>query len=59
MATSQDNESAGSCDQEENPEQLSKTISTKLSSMNLKVPSLSSVALKGDEKVRRSCHDVH
>ena len=43
-----------SSDQEENDEHLSQTLSTKLSNLNLKVPSLSSVALKGDEKVKLS-----
>ena len=37
--------------QEESHAQLSKTLSNKLSKLNLKVPSLSSVALKGDDKV--------
>ena len=37
--------------QEESHAQLSKTLSNKLSNLNLKVPSLSSVALKGDESV--------
>jgi hypothetical protein len=48
-----DLDQACSSDQgESSAELLSKTLSTKLSNLNLKQPSLSSVALKGDGKVR-------
>lgn len=42
---------ACSSDQGESSARLSKTLSAKLSNLNLKLPSLSTVALKGDEKV--------
>ena len=41
----------GSVDQGESHAQLSKDLSKKLSNLNVKVPTLSSVALKGEEKV--------
>ena len=51
MAYQKDLDQASSSDQEESSALLSKTLSAKLSNLNLKLPSLSSVALKGDEKV--------
>ena len=48
----------GSVDQDKSHAQLSKDLSKKLSNLNVKVPTLSSVALKGEETVSQTYRSI-